>query len=218
VSDEAKHEATPDPAQQTNGRTGRGWGIDPRAFQQRNLAERLFPGPSRQMSDEQADHVEELLRSFGTDAQREGWQKRRAQRDAARAAAGLRSADPGAVDQGPTVPATMSPITAAPAKSVPISTPPISTGPKHTAIGEADSAATPTAPLASPADESALVSDRLEEQNELLRAILASSIDTQTDARSTAQNSRTFAWAGTVIALFTLIATVISIVAAVQGH
>jgi uncharacterized membrane protein YidH (DUF202 family) len=50
-----------------------------------------------------------------------------------------------------------------------------------------------------------------------LRAILASSVDTQTDARSTAQNSRTFAWAGTAIALLTLIATVISLVAAIQA-
>jgi hypothetical protein len=67
-------------------------------------------------------------------------------------------------------------------------------------------------------DELAEVSEKLEQQNELLRAILASTVDTQADARSTAQNSRTFAWAGTAIALLTLIATVISIVAAVQGH
>jgi hypothetical protein len=60
--------------------------------------------------------------------------------------------------------------------------------------------------------------DSLDQQNELLRAILASSVDTQADARATAQNSRTFAWAGTVIALFTLIATVISIIAVIQAH
>lgn len=59
--------------------------------------------------------------------------------------------------------------------------------------------------------------DTIEEQNELLRAILASSVDTQTDARSTAQNSRTFAWAGTAIALLTLIATVIAVIAAIRG-
>jgi hypothetical protein len=67
-------------------------------------------------------------------------------------------------------------------------------------------------------DDFAELSDKLEQQNELLRAILASTADTQTDARSTAQNSRTFAWAGTAIALLTLIATIISIVAAIQGH
>jgi hypothetical protein len=63
-------------------------------------------------------------------------------------------------------------------------------------------------------DDTAQLRDTVEQQNELLRAILASLVDTQEDARSTAQNSRTFAWAGTAIALLTLIATVISIVAA----
>jgi cell division protein FtsX len=66
-------------------------------------------------------------------------------------------------------------------------------------------------------DDIAQVREALEQQNELLQAILASSVDTQTDARSTAQNSRTFAWAGTVIALLTLVATVISIVAAIRA-
>ena len=61
------------------------------------------------------------------------------------------------------------------------------------------------------------VRDKLEEQNDLLRAILASTVDTQEDARATAQNSRTFAWAGTAIALLTLIATVIAVVAAVRA-
>jgi uncharacterized membrane protein YidH (DUF202 family) len=58
----------------------------------------------------------------------------------------------------------------------------------------------------------------LEQQNELLRAILASSVDAQEDARSTAQNSRTFAWAGTTIALLAFLATVVAIVAAVMAH
>jgi hypothetical protein len=70
--------------------------------------------------------------------------------------------------------------------------------------------------VATPEDV-AQVRDKLEEQNELLRAILASSVDTQEDARATAQNSRTFAWAGTAIALLTLIATVIAIVAAIRA-
>jgi len=74
------------------------------------------------------------------------------------------------------------------------------------------------APVVSTADDFAELSDKLEQQNELLRAILASSVDTQSDARSTAQNSRTFAWAGTAIALLTLIATVISIVAAIRAN
>jgi len=60
--------------------------------------------------------------------------------------------------------------------------------------------------------------EAIDQQNELLRALLASSVDTQEDARSTAQNSRTFAWAGTAIALLTLIATVVSIIAAVGMH
>ena len=63
--------------------------------------------------------------------------------------------------------------------------------------------------------EAAQLRDTVEQQNELLRAILASLVDTQEDARSTAQNSRTFAWAGTAIALLTLVATVVAIVAAV---
>jgi hypothetical protein len=67
-------------------------------------------------------------------------------------------------------------------------------------------------------EDIAQVRDTLEKQNELLQAILASSIDTQNDARSTAQNSRTFAWAGTAIALLTLVATVLSIVAAINAH
>ena len=81
-----------------------------------------------------------------------------------------------------------------------------------------DSASAPTGrgTVATPEDIAQL-RDKLEEQNELLRAILASTVDTQTDARATAQNSRTFAWAGTAIALLTLIATVLSIVAAINA-
>jgi hypothetical protein len=67
-------------------------------------------------------------------------------------------------------------------------------------------------------EDIAQVRETLEKQTELLQAILASSVDTQNDARSTAQNSRTFAWAGTAIALLTLIATVLSIIAAVNAH
>jgi cell division protein FtsX len=84
--------------------------------------------------------------------------------------------------------------------------------------GAVDSRSSTAEPLnvATPEDI-AQVRDKLDEQNELLRAILASTVDTQTDARSTAQNSRTFAWAGTAIALLTLIATVLSIVAAINA-
>ena len=71
---------------------------------------------------------------------------------------------------------------------------------------------------AATADDVAKVQETLDKQNELLQAILQSSVDTQTDARSTAQNSRTFAWAGTAIALLTLVATVISIIAAVRAN
>jgi hypothetical protein len=128
--------------------------IDPQ-YAQRNLASRLFPGPSEQMSRQFRQHVEGLLKPIDDGQGR------------TRSAAGRRS---------PTEPAN----------------------------------------VAAPEDV-AQVRDKLEEQNELLRAILASSIDTQTDARSTAQNSRTFAWAGTAIALLTLVATVISVVAAIRG-
>ena len=85
----------------------------------------------------------------------------------------------------------------------------------RTAI-DAGSGTQPTT-VATPEDI-AQVRETLEKQNELLQAILASSVDTQNDARSTAQNSRTFAWAGTAIALLTLVATVLSIVAAINAH
>jgi hypothetical protein len=83
-------------------------------------------------------------------------------------------------------------------------------------VGEkrmAPPAGAPTAPTAS-----ADLQKAIEEQNELLRAILSSSVDTQTDARATAQNSRTFAWAGTAIAFLTLVASVALVVEAVSGH
>ena len=81
----------------------------------------------------------------------------------------------------------------------------------------ARSVADKVSPAATP-DDVAQLRETLDQQNELLRAILASSVDSQEDARSTAQNSRTFAWAGTAIALLTLIATVVSIIAAVRAH
>ena len=84
------------------------------------------------------------------------------------------------------------------------------TRPAQTTPGQASPAATP--------DGVAQLRETLDQQNELLRAILATSVDSQEDARSTAQNSRTFAWAGTAIALLTLIATVVSIIAAVTAH
>ena len=74
---------------------------------------------------------------------------------------------------------------------------------------------TAASPSTRPTQDAALTA-KLDEQTELLKAILSSSVDTQTDARATAQNSRTFAWAGTAIAVLTLVATVISIIAVVQ--
>jgi hypothetical protein len=68
------------------------------------------------------------------------------------------------------------------------------------------------APPAPGADDVAKLQEALDAQNELLKAILSSTVDSQKDARSTAQNSRTFAWAGTLIALLTLVATVVLIV------
>jgi hypothetical protein len=75
------------------------------------------------------------------------------------------------------------------------------------------SASDPAPASAAPAD----LQKAIEEQNELLRAILASSVDTQTDARATAQNSRTFAWAGIAIAFLTLVASVALVVEALSG-
>jgi hypothetical protein len=139
-------------------------------YDQRNLAGRLFPGPSRGMSRQRTDHIGRLLRPLDTGAPPAPGSGRQA-----------RTRDP---DSG--------------------------SRPGRTAPAQPGAAATP--------DDIAQLHETLEQQNELLRAILASSVDAQEDARSTAQNSRTFAWAGAAIALLTLIATVISIVAAVTAH
>jgi hypothetical protein len=179
VTDEPTQEDQPTgaPAADTQGTTS-GRPLDPR-YAQRNFAERLFPGPSRQMSEQFAKHVEGLLKDGGNDEALKAWRDRQAKRSTN--ARGNRGNRGGPVIGTPTPPAVEPP-------------------------------ASPTP------DESVDLSEKLEQQNELLRAILASTVDTQADARSTAQNSRTFAWAGTAIALLTLIATIISIVAAVQGH
>ena len=127
-------------------------------YAQQNWAERLFPGPSRERSEQSAKHIEGLLRSL------QGGQS-------ARERAGSRKA----------------------------------------------AVTSPTTPAATQEDITQL-HETLEKQNELLQAILSTQVDTQNDARSTAQNSRTFAWAGSAIAILTLVATVISVVAAIQGH
>jgi hypothetical protein len=119
-------------------------------YRQRNLAERLFPGPSGGMSRQRTDQIGRLLRPLDSATPPSAW------------------------------------------------------------ADKASPAATP--------EDIAQLRETIEQQNDLLRAILASSVDSQEDARSTAQNSRTFAWAGTAIALLTLIATVVSIVAAVTTH
>jgi hypothetical protein len=113
-------------------------------YSRQNFVDRLFPGPSNEMSRQNSEHVQRLLKSRG--------------------------------DQ-------------------------------------------PQSPMvAKVSQEAAHARDTLDEQTELLKAILASSVDSQKDARSTAQNSRTFAWASTIIALLTCVATVISVIAVVQGH
>lgn len=123
--------------------------------ERRNLAERLFPGPSNPMSPHDTERVQRLIRS--------------------RTGRGATTRADGQI-------------------------PPAGTRPQS------------SAPSAVSADDVARLQDSLDAQNELLRAILSSSVDAQTDARSTAQNSRTFAWAGTLIALLTLVATVVLIV------
>ena len=148
--------------------------MDPRF--QRNFAERLFPGPSKPMSDQVQRRIEGLLKAL--DANQQGNARRQHREGAERNDSG-RTAVEGKQPQLP--PSTPSPSNAATSEDI-------------TALH-----------------------DTLEQQNELLRAILASQVDTQNDARSTAQNSRTFAWAGTAIALLTLIATVLSILAAINA-
>jgi hypothetical protein len=158
---------------------------DPRSAQRGNIANRLFPGPSRQMSEKQSERVQELLKSYAENGQLDAWreaqQKKRAE--------GRGRAQPRPAVDGST-------------SAIPEIAPPTSAAAQQPAAT---------------ADDVAKVHETLDKQNELLQAILQSSVDTQTDARSTAQNSRTFAWAGTAIALLTLVATVISIVAAVRA-
>ena len=144
MTDEANAETNKDAPTGRRRRTVGGYPFD-RRYAQRNLASRLFPGPSPVMSDQIARRIEGLLTPDD---------------DTSPAARQGRKLPPPATDE---------------------------------------------------------VRDKLEEQNDLLRAILASTVDTQEDARATAQNSRTFAWAGTAIALLTLIATVVAVVAAVQA-
>jgi hypothetical protein len=143
---------------------------------QRNLANRLFPGPSNRMSRQTAERIQGLLQPLDKEAWANARVELRRNRQAENEARH-------------------------PARSV---------GPRGGAPAEPLNFATP--------EDIAQVRESLDQQNELLRAILATTSDTQTDARSTAQNSRTFAWAGTVIALLTLVATVVSIVAAVQAQ
>jgi len=53
------------------------------------------------------------------------------------------------------------------------------------------------------------------EQTDLLRALVDADIAIRDDARATAQNSRTFAIASIAIAFLTLVATVVTVVAAI---
>ncbi|HEY4269332.1 MAG TPA: hypothetical protein VGM94_14210 [Galbitalea sp.] len=145
-------------------------------YNQRGLANRLFPGPSNRMSRQTADRIQGLLKPLDKEAWANARSELRQQRQAGTDARH-------------------------PSKSVEV---------RGAAPAEPLNFATP--------EDIAQVREALDAQNELLRAILATTSDTQTDARSTAQNSRTFAWAGTVIALLTLVATVVSIVAVVQAH
>jgi hypothetical protein len=70
------------------------------------------------------------------------------------------------------------------------------------------------APTAATADDLDRLVDALHEQTDVMRALLDADIAIRDDARSTAQNSRTFAVAGIVIAFFTLVAAAVPIVLA----
>jgi nicotinate-nucleotide--dimethylbenzimidazole phosphoribosyltransferase len=183
--------------------------FDPR-YSQRNFAERLFPGPTKQMSEAAARRIEGLIKDGGNDAALQAWreaQARRSRSEERNGAADSRRRGPGRNEGRDAQQATEAPAIEAPSIEAPATEAPASQAPSS--LLEVD----PTE-LTERLDQQ---SDKLEQQNELLRAILASSVDTQTDARATAQNSRTFAWAGTAIALLTLIATIISIVAAIRA-
>lgn len=172
MADESSDDKTVDAPTGDSAQARGGHPYDPRNYQ-RNLAERLFPGPSRQMSDKVARRIEGLLQPLDEETRAK---LRQQQQD-------WRATNPGGSNRGQVTRGGGS----APAVNV------------------------------ATTEDIAQVRESLDEQNELLRAILASSVDTQTDARATAQNSRTFAWAGTAIALLTLVATVLSIIAA-TGH
>jgi hypothetical protein len=77
--------------------------------------------------------------------------------------------------------------------------------------GSPAAAPEPAAAPATAEDLSTLV-DALHEQTDVMRALLDADIAIRDDARSTAQNSRTFAVAGIVIAFFTLVAAAVPIV------
>ena len=128
----------------------------------KTFTERLFPGPTREMSPQVAKRIEGLLKPYDPDDP-EDWRNKRGR------------------------------------------------------SGNRNRRELPPSPAAT-AEDFTQLHEALSKQNELLQAILSTQVDTQTDARSTAQNSRTFAWASAAIAILTLIATVISVVAAIQGH
>jgi hypothetical protein len=180
VTDEPTPEGAPPAPDSNQARAAARRSADPRyarRYADRNLASRLFPGPSPAMSRQRTDHIDGLL----SPPENRTWPPTRPDR---------------------------------PARTRPSGD---STRPGRTAPEEPGAAAiTPASP--STPEDAAQLRETLEQQNELLRAILANSVDTQEDARSTAQNSRTFAWAGTAIALLTLIATVIALFAAIRAH
>jgi hypothetical protein len=176
MTDEAKEDATTPPADARTDPAAAAPAPDWQAIQ-KNFAERLFPGATRQMTPQMQKRIDNLLKPFDPDDPDDWRNKRRAARQG-------RQEQPG----------------------LPASTAPHPSGPDETAAPAATS------------DDIAQLHEALTKQNELLQAILSTQVDTQTDARSTAQNSRTFAWAGSIIAILTLVATVISIVAAIQGH
>jgi hypothetical protein len=177
MTDAPKEDATTPPADSGTDPASAATAPDWQAIQ-RNFAERLFPGATRQMTPQMQKRIDNLLKPFDPDDPDDWRNKRRAARE---------SRQPSHPNQ-PSLPASTAP----------------------QASGSADPAAT--------VGDIAQLQEALNKQNELLQAILSTQVDTQADARSTAQNSRTFAWAGSVIAILTLVATVISIVAAIQGR
>jgi hypothetical protein len=86
--------------------------------------------------------------------------------------------------------------------------------PPTTSAPAASSELADAAPASASSPDVDRIADLLAEQTDILRAVLDADIAVRDDARATAQNSRTYAIAGTIIAFFTMVAAVVTVVIA----